>query len=49
MSADHFREHFEEAAAGTVAERARLEVEPFGVWSESKSLEVIPESVEVDS
>ncbi len=26
ISADHFREHFEEAAAGTIAESAQLEI-----------------------
>jgi len=48
MSPDHFREHFEEAAAGTRAEGARLEIESLDDWTDPLSLEVVLESVELE-
>lgn len=45
---DHLREHFEEAARGTAAERARLEIETTNDWHELtlESIDVAPDSVQ---
>lgn len=47
ISADHFREHFEEATVGHVAEGARLEVTESDDESDPNAQEIVLESVEV--
>jgi hydrogenase nickel incorporation protein HypA/HybF len=46
-SAEHFREHFEHAAAGTLAEGAALEVEQRDDPTDAHAQDVLLESVEV--
>lgn len=48
ISADHFREHFEEEAKGTIAEGARLEVEMLTDENDPQAQDIILESVEVE-
>ena len=48
MSADHFRGHFEEAAAGTMAEGATLRVDIIEDLANERALDVFLESVEVE-
>jgi hydrogenase nickel incorporation protein HypA/HybF len=48
ISADHFREHFEEAAKGTVAEQARLEIEVLTDESDPLAQDIMLESVELE-
>jgi hydrogenase nickel incorporation protein HypA/HybF len=45
----HFREHFERAAAGTVAEGARVEVEVSGDVTDEDAGGVRLESIEVEA
>lgn len=47
ISADHFREHFEHAAAGTVAEGARLEIE-LGRDDDPQAQDIILQNVSVE-
>ena len=47
ISADHFREHFEEATVGHVAEGARLEVTESDDEAHPNAQEIVLESVEV--
>lgn len=44
---DHLREHFEEAAVGTIAEHARLEIQTTEDWHELtlESIDVEPDAV----
>ena len=49
ISADHFREHFEEAAAGTVATGARLEVELNPDENDPNAQDILLDSVEVEA
>lgn len=48
ISADHFREHFEEAAMGTPAEGARLEVEAGDDENDPNAQDILLDSVEVE-
>lgn len=45
ISADHFREHFEQSARGTIAEGARLDVTEGCDYTEPHAQEIILESV----
>ncbi|HLX62963.1 MAG TPA: hydrogenase/urease maturation nickel metallochaperone HypA [Planctomycetota bacterium] len=47
ISADHFREHFEHAATGTVADGATLEIE-CGAENDPQAQDIILLSVNVD-
>ena len=47
ISADHFREHFEEATAGGVADGAELEVEESDDESHPDAQEIVLRTVEV--
>jgi hydrogenase nickel incorporation protein HypA/HybF len=47
ISADHFRDHFDHAAAGTVAEGAALTIRELTDMSDPQAQEIILESVEV--
>jgi hydrogenase nickel incorporation protein HypA/HybF len=48
ISADHFREHFVEAAAGTLAEGAKLEIEEARDENDPHAQDIMLESVEVE-
>ena len=48
ITPDHFREHFEQAAAGTVAEGAALEVEALTDESAPNAQDILLDSVDVD-
>ena len=45
ISADHFREHFKEAAGGTVAENARLEIEQLTDETDPRAQNIMLESI----
>lgn len=47
LSASHFREHFEEAAAGTPAEGARLDIIEMTDIHDSHAQDILLRSVEV--
>jgi hydrogenase nickel incorporation protein HypA/HybF len=49
ISAGHFREHFDEAAAGTVAAGAMLDVEESSDETDPFAQEILLDSVEVES
>jgi hydrogenase nickel incorporation protein HypA/HybF len=48
FSPDHFREHFERAARGTVAEGASLEIELLTDISDPRAQDVVLESADVE-
>jgi hydrogenase nickel incorporation protein HypA/HybF len=48
MSAEHFAEHFQHAAAGTIAEGARLNVTVSDDTGHASAQDILLESVEVD-
>lgn len=48
-SPEHFREHFEEGAKGTLVEGAQLEIEVLESWNNPDAEEVILDSVEIES
>jgi hydrogenase nickel incorporation protein HypA/HybF len=48
VSADHFREHFEAAATGTIAEGARLEIEMVTEEYDPHAQDILLDSVEVE-
>lgn len=48
FSIEHFREHFERAAQGTVAENANLEIELSSDIQDPHAQEILLESVEVE-
>lgn len=48
FSPDHFREHFEQASRGTVAEGASLEIELLTDISDPRAQDVIVESVDIE-
>lgn len=48
ISADHFREHFEEESKGTIAGGARLEVELLTDENDPQAQDIILDSVEVE-
>ncbi len=47
ISPDHFREHFEHSARGTVAEKARLEVEQLTDIHDPNAQEILLASLDV--
>jgi hydrogenase nickel incorporation protein HypA/HybF len=49
MSAEHFAEHFEQAAAGTLAEGARLDVTVSEDPDHDQAQDIRLESVEIES
>jgi hydrogenase nickel incorporation protein HypA/HybF len=48
MSPDHLSEHFDQAAAGTMAEGARLDIVEISDISDPNAQEIILESVEIE-
>lgn len=46
---EHFREHFDDAARGTVAEGAEIDATLDGDIADSRARDVVVESVEVES
>jgi hydrogenase nickel incorporation protein HypA/HybF len=48
ITADHFREHFEDASIGTLAEGAQLDVEENGDVMDANAMHMVIESVELD-
>jgi hydrogenase nickel incorporation protein HypA/HybF len=46
--AEHFREHFEQASRGTVAEKAELEIEVSMDLSDPRAQDVVLESFDVE-
>ena len=48
ISADHFREHFEQAARGTVAESAELKITEKTDTGDPLAQEILLESLEVE-
>jgi hydrogenase nickel incorporation protein HypA/HybF len=48
ISADHFREHFEEESKGTIADGARLEVVTLTDENDPQAQDIILDSVEVE-
>jgi hydrogenase nickel incorporation protein HypA/HybF len=48
FSPDHFREHFERAARGTVAEGASLEIELLTDISDPRAQDVVLDSADVE-
>ena len=48
MTPEHFREHFEQAAKGTVAERARVEIDARDDLFEPGAAEIALESIDVE-
>lgn len=49
ISPGHFREHFVQAAAGTVAAGARLDIEQHKDEADPRAQDILLESVEVES
>lgn len=49
ISAEHFRDHFEEACKGTLADAARLDVELLTDENDPEAQEIILDSVELES
>ena len=48
ISADHFREHFEEESKGTIADGARLDVELLTDENDPQAQDIMLDSVEVE-
>lgn len=49
VSADHLREHFILASRGTLAEGARLDVEAISDTSDPNALELVLDSIEIET
>jgi hydrogenase nickel incorporation protein HypA/HybF len=49
MSAEHFTEHFEQAAAGTIAEGAALDIAVSDDTGHANAQDILLESVEVET
>jgi hydrogenase nickel incorporation protein HypA/HybF len=49
MSAEHFTEHFTDAAAGTNAEGARLDIEVSADTDDANAQDILLKSVEVET
>ena len=49
MSVSHFTEHFEEAAAGSIAEGARLDIEVSEDMDDPNAEDILIRSVEVET
>jgi hydrogenase nickel incorporation protein HypA/HybF len=48
FSAEHFRDHFQEAARGTLAENAALEIEVSADLADPRAQDVVLESIDVE-
>ena len=48
ISPDHFREHFEAAATGTIAEAARLDIETLREEQDPYAQDTLLDSVEIE-
>lgn len=48
ISADHFREHFDQGTAGTLAEGARLDIEVSGDINDPHAMEILLTNIEVE-
>jgi hydrogenase nickel incorporation protein HypA/HybF len=48
ISPDHFRDHFEAAATGTIAEAARLDIETLREERDPHAQDILLDSVEVE-
>ncbi|MZH03305.1 MAG: hydrogenase maturation nickel metallochaperone HypA [Nitrospinae bacterium] len=48
ISADHFREHFVQAAKGSCAEQAQLDIEVSRDLNDPKAQEIILDSIDVE-
>ena len=48
ISPDHFREHFEAATTGTIAEAARLDIETLREERDPHAQDILLDSVEVE-
>ena len=48
ISADHFREHFEEESKGTIADGARLQVELLTDEKDPQAQDIMLDSIEVE-
>jgi hydrogenase nickel incorporation protein HypA/HybF len=48
ISEEHFREHFEQAAAGTPAEGARLDIDVSADESDPHAQDILLQSVDVE-
>ena len=48
ISAEHFREHFEAAARGTIAEGGRLEIETLTDESDPHAQDILLDSLELE-
>ncbi len=49
MSAEHFREHFEQASKGTIADGARLEVEESADVRDPNAQDLLLRKIEVET
>ena len=49
MSAEHFREHFDEAASGSIAEGARLDIDVSDDIDDPNAAEVVLRSIDVET
>ncbi|HLJ68125.1 MAG TPA: hydrogenase maturation nickel metallochaperone HypA [Chloroflexota bacterium] len=49
VSAEHLREHFEHASRGTIAQGARFDVEAVSDTEDPNALEIVLDSVEVET
>ena len=49
ISADHFRQHFEEESKGTIADAAQLEVDLLTDENDPQAQDIILDSVEIES
>jgi hydrogenase nickel incorporation protein HypA/HybF len=47
ISADHFREHFDQAVKGTIIDGANLDIETSGDTKDPRAQEIVLKSVEV--
>ena len=48
ISPDHFREHFEAAATGTIAEAARLDIKALRDERDPRAQDILLDSVEIE-
>ena len=49
VSADHLREHFQHAAIGTLAEGARFDIEAVSDTEDPNALEIVLDSIQIES
>ena len=48
MSAEHFAEHFDQVAAGSIAEKAELDVTVSDDLTDERAQDIVLESIDVD-